>query len=319
MKAFLTLLKSEHLEHRGGQLWTPLIVGGLIIALLIAGMLQEGSMIISLTSDNSGITVRTVDDAHRALRDEVGAERIGPILQGLAFVSSYFAIPLLMIIAAIVSYFQIVGTLHNERVDRSVLFWKSMPVGDLKVTSAKFISATFGTILLAGLIGVGVAAIGMIIHSINGSIGSTPEWRIVTGPAVIAATLTLCFSLAAFYVLWAAPIYGWILLASAWAPRSPLLYVTVPPVAIGVLELLTTREGSWLWREISSRAFGSMLRFNGTVGTLNHTPDSLASAMLQPVRDIVTAASVSPRFWLGLLLTALFIWGASEIRRRRIA
>ncbi len=319
MNGFLTLLKSEHLEHRGGQFWTPLIVGGLILILLVAGMLHEGSMFISLASDNSGITVRSVEDAHRALRDELGTEKIGPVLQGLAFGTSYFAVITLMIVAAVVSYFQMIGCMHNERVDRSVLFWKSMPVRDLKVTLAKFTSATFGTILIAGLIGVGFSIASILVHFIGGPLVSTPEWHVVIHPSVIVSTLTLCFSLAIFYILWAAPVYGWILLASAWAPRSPLLYVTVPPVAIGILELLATREGSWLWREIGSRVGGSMLRFDGTVGTMTHTPATLAHAMLQPASQMLTQAAASPRFWLGLLVTALFIWGASEIRRRRIA
>lgn len=319
MKAFLTLLKSEHLEHRGGQFWTPVIVGGLILILLVVGMLHEGTMIISLASDNSGITVRSVDDAHRVLRDELGTEKVGPVLQGLAFATSYFAVITLMIVAAVVSYFQIVGSMHNERADRSILFWKSMPVSDLTVTCAKFTSATFGTILLAGLIGVGFSIVSTLVHFIGGPLVSAPEWHIVIHPAVIASTLTLCFSLAIFYILWAAPVYGWILLASAWAPRSPLLYVTVPPVAFGILELLTTREGSWLWREIGSRAGGSMLHFDSSVGTVNHTPGSLAHALLQPIGTMAAEAATNPRFWLGLLLTALFIWGASEIRRRRIA
>lgn len=319
MKAFLSLLKSEHLEHRGGQFWTPVIVGGLIAILLIAGMLHEGSMIISLASDNSEVTIRTVEDAHRVLRDEIGAEKIGPVLQGLAFASSYFAIATLMIVAAVVSYFQMVGSMHNERADRSVLFWKSMPVSDLKVTLAKFVSATFGTILLAGLIGIVISAIGIIVHSLSGPLGSTPEWRVVINPAVIASTIALGFSLAVFYVLWAAPVYGWILLASAWAPRSPLLYVAIPPVAIGILELLTTREGSWLWGEIGSRVGGAMLRYDGSVGTAHHTVGSLSRALLQPISDMAAQAGGNPRFWLGLAVTALFIWGASEIRRRRIA
>lgn len=319
MKAFLALLKSEHLEHRGGQLWTPLIVGGLVVILMVAGMLHEGSMIISLAEDNAGITVRTVEDAHRVLRDEVGDHKLGPVLQSLSYVTNYFAIAMLMMIAAIVSYFQMIGSLHNERADRSVLFWKSMPVSDLEVTLAKFVSATFVTILLAGLVGVAISLFGIALHFISGPLSSTPEWAIASHPKVMLSTIIFDFSSAMFYVLWAAPVYGWILLASAWAPRSPLLYATIPPVAIGVIELLTTREGSWLWREIGSRMGGSNLIFKNSIGRAVHDADSMASTLLEPVGQMASIAASSPRFWLGLLLTALFIWAASEIRRRRVA
>lgn len=319
MKAFLALLKSEHLEHRGGQLWTPMILAALILILLIAGMFHEGSMIISVAKDNTGIDIRTVDDARRVLRDEVGDEKLGPALQTLAFASNYFAIGMLMIVAAIVSYFQMVGSLHNERADRSVLFWKSMPVSDLKVAFAKFVSATFGTIFLAGLVGLAVSAIGMLIHGLTGSLSATPEWKTVINPSVIGSTLALYVTLAVYYVLWAAPVYGWIMLASAWAPRSPLLYVTVPPVAIGVIELLTTRQGSWLWREIGSRIGGAMLHFDTSIGSTTHTASSMSRDLLRPVGQMATEAASSPRFWLGLLVALLFIWGASEIRRRRVA
>lgn len=319
MKAFLALLKSEHLEHRGGQLWTPLIVGGLIIILMIAGMLREGSMIISLAEDNAGITVRTVEDAHRVLREEVGDQKLGPVLQALSYITNYFAIAMLMMIAAIVSYFQMIGSLHNERADRSVLFWKSMPVSDLKVTIAKFTSATFGTILLAGVIGVAISLLGIALHAISGPLSSTPEWHTAAHPKVMAATIVFDFSAAVFYILWAAPVYGWILLASAWAPRSPLLYVAIPPVAIGVIELLTTREGSWLWREIGARIGGSELIVRNSIGHTVHDVDSMTTTLLSPIGQMAATAAASPRFWLGLLLAALFIWGASEIRRRRVA
>lgn len=318
MKAFLTLLKAEHLEHRGSQLWTPVIVGGLILVLMIAGILHQGSMLINLTMEDSGITIRTVDDAQRALRDEVGGERFSAVLQALAYGTNYFSIATLMIVAAVVSYFQMFGSMHNERADRSVLFWKSMPVSDLEVTLAKFVSATFGTILIAAVIGVIVALVSAVIYMIGGPLSDTPEWRTVIHPAVIASTLVFGFSLAVFYILWAAPVYGWILLASAWAPRSLLLYVAVPPMAIGILELLTMREGSWLWREIGSRVSGSMLNANIPLGDQVYSASELSGLLLAQAGRMA-ADILSPRLWLGLLLTALFIWGASEIRRRRIA
>jgi len=319
MKAFLSLLKSEHLEHRAGQLWTPVIVSAILLVLLLGGMLYEGSMLINVTLEDTNVDVRSVGDVLEAIRTDLGPEKAKPVLQAIAFSSTYIALLPVLLIAALASYFIMLSSMHSERADRSVLFWKSMPVSDLKVAVAKFLSSSLGTLLFAAAVGIATALITAICYAVAGSTATaTPEWQSAIHPAVIGSTALLAIATCLFYVLWAAPVYGWILLASAWAPRSPLLYTAIPPVAIGILEVLTTRSGSWLMREIGTRVSGSMLHIDLPLGNVLYSPSGLAGMLMNQIATMAASAA-SPRFWLGLVFTVLCIWGTSEIRRRRIA
>lgn len=318
MKAFMNLLKAEHLEHRAGQLWTPVVVAAILLVLVIFGMLHQGSMIINLAVEDSHVTIETVDDAQRAIRDQVGDEDAGPVMQALAFGTSYFPLVPILLIAIVASYFLLAGSMHNERVDRSVLFWKSMPVSDLKVTAAKFLSATFGTLLIAMAIGIALTLISLIIYALGGPLSSAPEWRAVAHPAVVGAMLLVLATFCVFYVLWAAPIYGWILLASAWAPRSPLLYVVIPPLALGIVEILLTKSGSLLWKEIGLRTSGGLLGLDISLEGTTYTVAELSRLLMSQI-GMMAEGLLSLRLWVGLAIAALCIWAASEIRRRRIA
>lgn len=318
MRAFLYLLKAEHIEHRGGQLWTPVVVGLLLTILMAIGIFHNGSMVLSVGIDtDSGMVIQSMDDVKAAIRDEVGEENAGPVLQAVAFGSIYLTLVPLLLIAFVVSYFLLIGSMHNERVDRSILFWKSMPVSDFMVAVSKFLASTLGTLFVATAIGTVVVLIAMLLHGGAGPFSDGPEWDVVAHPLVAASTILMVLGTCVFYVLWAAPVYGWIMLASAWAPRSPMLYVTIPPVALGILEMMLLHSNK-LWTEIWQRCIGSFLNMDLPLGHTVFTSSDLSGLLLGQIGNMADA-TMTPRFWIGLAVTLACIWGASEVRRRRVA
>src|SRR5262249_51750179 len=138
-----------------------------------------------------------------------------------------FASLLLMFSTMVVSVFYSVDALYGERRDRSVMFWKSMPVSDTITVLAKLsipmlvlplltFAVTFATqffMLLLGLMGAGT--------------------RLWAHLGLLQMWWGEFFHLVAFHGIWWAPFWGWFLLASAWARRAPLLWSTLPPLAIG--------------------------------------------------------------------------------------
>src|SRR5215471_7614067 len=141
-----------------------------------------------------------------------------------------------------VAMFYCVETLQRERRDRSILFWKSLPVSDV-----------------------------MTVH-----------------------------------VLWAAPIYGWLLLVSAWARRAALLWAVLPPLAIGTLEKL-------LFNTSYFGAFVGRFFTGGTEGS--YPPNTMPmdpGTHLTPARFLGTLG-----LWIGLAVTAAFLAAAVRLRRYR--
>ncbi len=119
--------------------------------------------------------------------------------------------------------------------------------------------------------------------------------------------VVLLYHLLAMHALWYAPFYGWLLLASAWARRAPLLWAFLPPLAIGVFEKIAFRTSH----------FAAMLghRFGrGPEGT----DFAKASMSMDPLMHLTPLHFlISPGLWIGLAITAAFLAAAVQLRRYR--
>jgi ABC-2 type transport system permease protein len=105
-------------------------------------------------------------------------------------------------------------------------------------------------------------------------------------------------------VLWA-PLYAWLLLVSAWAPRAPFLWAALPPVAIAIAERIafnTTHFATLL----GDYFFGGP----GASGATGMTMDMLAP-------HSVSHFLASPHLWLGLAVAGVMLSGAVRLRRAR--
>src|SRR5262249_44810848 len=105
--------------------------------------------------------------------------------------------------------------------------------------------------------------------------------------------------------LWYGPIWGWLLLCSAWSKRAPLLWATLPPLAIGLLEKIafhTSYFGTWL-----------MLRFAGGPAPSDDHRVMTLSSVTQPALEVFASSGL----WLGLLFTAAMLVAAVQVRRSR--
>jgi ABC-2 type transport system permease protein len=108
--------------------------------------------------------------------------------------------------------------------------------------------------------------------------------------------------------LWYAPIYGWLLLISAWARRSPFLWAVLPPFAIGIFEKIAFKT-SYVGLLLRDRFIGHMEHaFVLTKGV--HQLDSISQ--LTPGNFLST-----PALWIGLLFAAACLAAAVRLRRNR--
>ncbi len=218
-----------------------------------------------------------------------------------------FAALLIMGSTFLVSLFYCLEALHAERRDRSILFWKSLPVSDLTTVLSK---ATVPLVILPLLTFAVIAVTQWIMLLISIAVLS------VSGQSVAALWshlslfqmwVVLLYHLVTIHALWYAPFYGWLLLASAWARRAPLLWAFLPPLAIGVFEKIAFRTSH----------FAAMLghRFGGGPEGTEFTKGGMAMDPLMHLTPLHFL--ISPGLWIGLAITAAFLAAAVQLRRHR--
>jgi ABC-2 type transport system permease protein len=208
----------------------------------------------------------------------------------------------------IVGVFYCLDALHGERRDRSILFWKSLPVSDLTTVLSKVTIplAILPLIMFAMTICVQLIMV-LITSAVLVSHGMSPATTWANVP-IFQNWVVLLYGLVAL-ALWHAPIYGWLLLVSGWARRATFLWAVLPFVAIQILEKIAFGT-SYFAKMLQHRLMGFAPHAFGFHGGDQPTIDSLAQ--LTPGRYLS-----SPGLWLGLIFAAAFLAAAVRLRRYR--
>jgi ABC-2 type transport system permease protein len=235
------------------------------------------------------------------------ASALDPIRRQEAIQEPYiFAALLLMGITLVVAIFYCLDALQSERRDRSILFWKSLPVSDLTTVLSK---ASIPIVVLP-LVTFAVTAVTQAIMLLLSSArlaGSGNVAMLWSQVSLFQMWMVLFFHLLALHGFWYAPFYGWLLLASAWARRAALLWATLPLLAIGVLEKIA----------FSTSYFAGMVghHFMGGPGSSSSAADRMSMGLLMPMTP--AQFLTSPGLWIGLALTAAFLAAAVWLRQHR--
>ncbi len=315
--AFLMLLKREYWEHRGGFLWAPM-VGGAIFLLLNFMMIVVGEVALNRGGfDMNGFSFDKITD-RMSPGDlvELGAG-IDMLLYSVAGLIGF--------VLAIVVFFYCLGALYDERRDRSVLFWKSLPISDgatvlSKVASAILVAPVIATVaaLLTGL-GMLVLISGVaLLHGAN-------PFTVIWAPASPFRVLVNLLFAIPVQALWALPTVGWLLLCSAWARSKPFLWAVGLPLGAGLMvswfdlmQNLHMPDG-WFWKNIVARlllsvAPGGWLDVTRFGGMDIDGPRDLANLVnLGHIYGVL----LTPQLWIGVVAGAAMIFAAIRLRRWR--
>ena len=215
-----------------------------------------------------------------------------------------FAALLLMGTTFVVAVFYCLDALHGERRDRSILFWKSLPVSDLITVVSKASIPLLVLPLLTFAITVVTQLIMLLLSTVvllGSGLSVSTLWSHVS---LFQMSLALLYHLLVVHGLWYAPIFGWLLLVSAWARRTPFLWAALPPLAIGVVEKIAFNTSHF------AAMLGNLIG-GGEAGAAS-TGDSMSMGAL------VTGHPLSaPSFWVGLAFAAACLAAAVRLRRNR--
>jgi ABC-2 type transport system permease protein len=157
-----------------------------------------------------------------------------------------------------------------------------------------------------------VATGGAVRLSISGIPGSI-MWQ----PEALLGGFSVAFLWCVTAMLWYAPIVGYLMLASAWAPRGPFLWAVLPPVGLWVGERAVigsefvgdfiTGRLFGLYRLLGARSDGVLSESGGEIEKIGNVD------LVGSLREFYT----SPDLWLGVLAAALLLAGAMWVRRYR--
>jgi ABC-2 type transport system permease protein len=210
------------------------------------------------------------------------------------------------VISAIVSVFYCLGSLHNERRDRSILFWKSLPVSDLTTVVAKAIipMAVLPVCVLATVLATHVLMMALNIATVAAH--GQDIGLLLSQVPLLRLWLTAAWGLFAF-ALWWAPIYGWLFVISAWARRMTFLWAVAPPIALVAFERLAF-ETHYIGDLLSYRLNGS---WTAAFEVVHPHPGTMGLSNPDPVRFFTT-----PGLWVGLVIAIALLALAIRLRRR---
>ena len=216
---------------------------------------------------------------------------------------------LMIVTVFVVSVFYCLDALHGERRDRSILFWKSLPVSDRTAVVAKM---GIPLIVLPLL----VLAIVVIAQAVMLLASTMVLLRDFDHVAALWSNVRYFESLLVFFyglvaiALWHAPLYAWLLLVSAWARRAPVLWAILPLLALMAVERVlfdSTRITAMLGRRLTGWFHAAFV-----------FPPKGTKSVTAPLAHITPGEFLSsPTLWLGLVLAALFIAAAVRLRRNR--
>ncbi len=228
---------------------------------------------------------------------------------GATSVTYMFLAFLLLATAFVTGVFYSLETLNSERRDRSILFWKSLPVADLTAVLAKasvpllvLPLLTFAVIVVMQLTMVVLSIPVLLVMDAPGVARLWNEVQLLRmWPALLYAVVAIA--------LWHAPVYAFLILVSGWARRTAVLWAILPFLALGMLEKLTmdtTNVAAFVVHRVIGwyhLAFAGPQRAGLPVDPLGSmTPGRLLG---------------SPGLWIGLVVAAALLAAAARLRRLR--
>ena len=303
MSAIMSLLKKEYIEHKAAFLYVP----GILIFLLLLAF--------------STAVWRNSSNLH--MMNEVG--EMGMPLGGIDIFNGLYAMSILGWTGylTLMLFFYFASSFSADRKNNSLLFWKSLPISDLNIMGAKTLAGltVFPVIILiwsfvGALVGFIAVSLASLVSPFIGQLNSgTNFWT----------TLNLEISAVIFMVitlLWYLPLFAFVGLLGT------LMRSWAVPAFILILAMISGLEAIIVFGDDGPISRLLDQRFNAPFKSLESVVPGAGNVMPDSVHSVVSVGNFVPAFvaqidWtgmvLGWLVAGLFIYLASEYRRRRLA
>ena len=297
VRPFYWSVRRELWENRSLMI-APLVVGGLAVLALLGRVVAHSGDFEPLAT--------------------VEPEQLRKLTAFFYAVIAY-GISMVMHIAV---FFYLLDALQGERKDRSVLFWKSMPVSDTTTVLSKLFTGLIVSGAIVVIVSVVTVLAGLLILSVVMLVGGAnpiPMWANLQLFEMIVAVI---YWQMIAVVLWYAPLAAWLLLVSAWAKRVTILWAVLTPVAVAVVERVALGT-HYVQDMINSRLQDpTVLRFLAGARGAELTIGEKGLRHGMPMSDPFSAVDpiaffANPWLWVGLVVAAAFVAATIWMRRYR--
>jgi ABC-2 type transport system permease protein len=308
MKSMQWLIRREFWENKGMFFWAPLVVGAILVAF------------IGFTTLYFGVQYQQVAN--------VGEEERAAIVHMMASAYMTSSVPIFLMMTVIV-FFYALSALYDDRRDRSILFWKSLPISDRATVISKVVAALVVAPLICSVVAIATSLLLLVFVCISLAInGVHIVAALISDPALYLAPLAV-LGLLPVYFLWALPTVGWLLLVSSWARSKVFLWAVGSPLLALVVvkwatyEFQTGWNVDWLAEHIVARGLagvvpGIWLVFAHVAGggMVIHS-EHKAALDLTEVFGRSWGTLATPDVWIGAAVGVALIVGAVRLRRWR--
>ena len=302
------LMTREFIDNRMGFFTLPAIISAILLVVLVFSTMSAQLNVATIELDDGGrIEGFGALLGHFA---DTSLDQRREIITGAMFA---FVAPVILILPFVI-LFSLLSSLYDDRRNRSILFWKSMPVSDATEVASKFVAS----VVMAPAILIGFALVLQVaflaVASVFAMVHGGSAWALVLGPAQPVSTWFFAIGQYFLWALWVLPVLGWLMIVSAAAPKAPLLFAVVVPFVVVLLEeLVFDTNHFFFW--IVNRLGGFHTKIGdpaiwdkeGDIGVNLVLAHDLASRF----GDSLATAD----FWFGTVIAAVLFWGAIQLRR----
>jgi len=318
------LVKREFWEHRGSFVWAPIITGGVVLLLTLMSIITG-----EVFRARGGVHVNGID--FNMITAHMGADALDTIGKALD-ISILTPVLLIGIVLFVVVFFYSLNSLYDDRRDRSILFWKSLPISDRDTVLSKVACATILAPAIAIVTSVVTGLLVLVMLAITASFHGANLWQMLWTLPHPFRIATIMLSNIPLYVVWALPTVGWLMLCSAWARGKPFLWALIIPVGTGIvvswfnLMGLFNLSDKWFWGNVVGRALLSVFPGGWIPGQLSRDVASKFGQTASDNHQILAnmldlthnyAVLITPEFLIGAIAGVAMLAGAIWLRRWR--
>jgi len=297
----LALVRRELWEHRSIYV-TPLAITSIVTLGTLAMLIFAGGFAKELDLAIFGAT-NIAGDAERKVA-----------LTGFFVGTSW----VFLFAAMVLTVFYALDSLYAERKDKSVLFWRSLPITDAEAVISKLVTAivVIPVVTVAAIIATHI--VNLIVTSIWVSIKGGDAGHLIWGSVPLLDNWLAAFTVTLAIAVWMSPFIGWFLFVSAFTKRSPLLMAFMPLALIPLLELIFLRSSIFADAVFTRGGMIPLFRGMDLEGFFDEDSMHLSEETGSLLAHIdVVQFLTSPSMWAGVVVCGLFVTAAVYVRRYR--
>lgn len=294
IRVLKAMMVREIQEHKVAFVYAPFFVS-IILCFVIASVYFGGT---NIQTDQFNFSTEYYDEEIRqAMQSVSSVSRIDIVRTGLLVLG----FPILLTVGfGILAYS--LSTFADERKDRSLIFWRSLPVSDLITVLSKVFIVTLIVPLMVLPYIILLQLVSMTSASIFFATNDIVSFGWLWGSYIITDWFRIIFSLWA-QALWSLPLFVWLMLAGTYAAR-PIAGAIVPPVILIVLEGVIFKTNLVL--EFIENRIGFWSRSDSF-------PKEYQEIRVVDVSDILLLFSTQA-FWIGILASVILVAGIVYVR-----